>query len=160
MNKRVYSITVALLVGVIIGLLMSAGKPVVGQGQGNPPSLAQHLQQFTFSLAPGESRTLTLPKYDVPVKVDICTSQVGGFDSGGNPIVSKSACVSGLFIQNSNPQDLQRMSGNVYAYSDVFRNGSLYLNLSELGTLSVSTSFQENTVVTTGPIVFYVNMWY
>src|SRR6266404_2666834 len=88
MKRTISNITIALLVGLVIGLLLVSGSNQVtgqGNGNGNPPSLAKHLQQSNVSLDFlcqscgnfSQYWTLTtLPKSDTPVLVVASSSDV------------------------------------------------------------------------------------
>jgi hypothetical protein len=75
MNKTISSITIALLIGCIIGLLMAGGgAQVSGQSHGNSQSLRNHHQESKFSLAPGESHVVRFPMKDCPIIFSISSS--------------------------------------------------------------------------------------
>jgi hypothetical protein len=72
MNRTTSSITIALLIGLVLGLLMPGSKQVIGQGNGNSnaPSFSQHYKSLEFDVTPSDEFVhFDLPVSDKPIQM-------------------------------------------------------------------------------------------
>jgi len=83
MNKTASSITIALLVGVIIGMLVATGSSgVTAQQPGGSGNLGNHHQHLTVTLGPGERYLFENPKPGVPVYITVSRADGTGTAAG------------------------------------------------------------------------------
>src|SRR3712207_2431209 len=78
MTQTLAATTIALLLGLAIGSLfvgrgVAQGPPA---SQGNAQSLTSHHKELKFTLNANETKLISMPKADAPVRVDVSTDAV------------------------------------------------------------------------------------
>jgi hypothetical protein len=122
MNSRTASLIVAMLVGLVIGLLLANTKQVVGQGGGNgtATSFAQHHKEITMTVSPDTLIPINLPVTDQAVSVVVTISGVKVF--GPDVFTPRPAIFQGFCVKDS-------LTGKTINYTGVgFGNGFFQIN--------------------------------
>jgi hypothetical protein len=158
MKKTASSITIAALVGLVIGILIATGRGgALAQNPIGSGNLGSHHKDFSISVPSEGLWTPNLPVVDRPVHIN---GTVTGFTINGQ--VQPTMLFSGTVVKDSVTGYVRLISSSIDTVSALSGDGTIIVSWhsSDVSDAALQVVASTSAGEVYSPVTYHVSMWY